>query len=467
MVRCDVLEFCLLYPLRIQCHSDFHELEKDPVDSNTPPGAKKLLSYRWLVFSLLALGYVLVYFHRLSPAVMAVELMESFAVGGAIVGLLGSAYFYPYAIMQFPAGLLSDSLGPRKSVTIFLLIASAGAVLFSAAPNIGVAIFARVLVGLGVCMVFVPALKVVSQWYLKGEFSMMAAILNTMGGVGVLGAAAPLAFATDILGWRMTFLVIGIATLLLACAVWIWVRNRPEDVGLPPIASLEREQQGAQAAPESIPLLEGMKRVLKNGYFWAIAIWFFFNCGIFFGVGGLWGGPYLMHVYGMSKAEAGRVLNMIAIGLIVGSPLLSMLSDRVVASRKKVLLGSSFMVAVTVLLPYLFTDRLSLPMLYIVFLSIGLFSAAIVVIAFTATKELFPLEIAGTSVGAVNLFPFAGGAVFQPLLGHILERAGGGAEVYTATGYKAMFLCCLVAAVIALVSIAFMKETLKATPDLS
>ena len=407
------------------------------------------------------------YFHRLSPAVMAVELMESFAVGGGFLGLLGSAYFYPYAVMQLPAGLLSDSLGPRKSVTIFLLIASAGAVLFAAAPNIGVAIFARVLVGLGVCMVFVPALKVVSQWFRRSEFSMMAAALNAMGGVGVLFAAAPLAFVTDILGWRMTFLVIGIATVVLACAVWAWVRNKPEDMGLPSIASLESERQDAQAAPESIPLLEGMKRVLKDRYFWAIALWFFFNCGIFFGVGGLWGGPYLMHVYGMSKAEAGSVLNMIAIGLIVGSPLLSMLSDKVLVSRKKVLLGSSFMVGVTVFLPCIFIDRLSLPLLYAVFLSIGLFSAAIVVIAFTATKELFPLEIAGTSVGAVNLFPFAGGAVFQPFLGHILERASGGADVYSVAGYRAMFLCCLGAAVIAFVSISFMKETLSAEPERS
>ena len=159
---------------------------------------------RWFIFFILALGYVLVYFHRLSPAVMALELMKSFNTGGAIVGLLGSAYFYPYAIMQLPAGLLSDSLGPRKSVTIFLLIAAVGALLFGVSPNIGMAIFARVLVGLGVCMVFVPTLKVVSLWFTRSEFSMMAAILNVMGGVGVLVAAAPRAFLTDHLGWRKT-----------------------------------------------------------------------------------------------------------------------------------------------------------------------------------------------------------------------------------------------------------------------
>jgi sugar phosphate permease len=382
--------------------------------------------------------------------------MESFGVGTTIIGILGSAYFYPYAVMQLPAGLLSDSLGPRKSVTIFLLVAAVGAVLFAASPNITIAIAARVLVGLGVCMVFVPALKILSQWFARSEFSMMTAILNAMGGMGVLIAAAPLAFLTEQFGWRKTFALIGVATLLLAGAVWRWVRNRPDEVGLPSLVG-EGSQANASNAPQTIPLLAGMRMVLRNGYFWAIAVWFFFNCGVFFGLGGLWGGPYLMQVYGMTKTEAGAILNMLAVGLIVGSPLLSALSDRILHSRKKVMLLSAAALCATLLLVVLFPNRLALPLLYVIFLSIGLFSAAIVVIAFTATKELFPVEIAGTSVGTVNLFPFAGGAAFQPLLGHILARFSG---VSVVDGYRAVFLGCLIAAVIALVSISFMKETL-------
>ncbi len=427
--------------------------------AQTETAERKPASYRWLVFSILALGYVLVYFHRLSPGVMALELMDAFHVSGAVVGLLASAYFYPYAIMQLPAGLLSDSLGPRKSVTIFLLIAAAGAVFFGLAPSLSVAIFARVLVGLGVCMVFVPALKILSQWFTRGEFSMMTAILNAMGGVGVLVAAAPLAVLTDVLGWRKTFFAIGMVTLLLAGAVWKWVRNRPEEIGLPPIASPGSGSTGVSAALP-IPLFHGMKKVLKDRHFWAIAIWFFFNCGIFFGIGGLWGGPYLMHVYGLSKTGAGWVLNSVAFGLIVGSPFLSMLSDRVFVSRKKVLVLSSIAIAITMLSLIMFTDRLPHPALYAVFFSIGLFSAAIVVIAFTATKELFPLEIAGTSVGTVNLFPFAGGAAFQPLLGVVLKRVSGAPDVYTVGAYRTVFVCCFIAAIIALISISFMKETL-------
>jgi MFS family permease len=84
-----------------------------------------------------------------------------------------------------------------------------------------------------------------------------------------------------------------------------------------------------------IGLMEGVGRVLSNKYFWPVAIWFFFDCGIFFGFGALWGGPYLMHVYGLSQEETGAILSMIAYGMIVGSPFLGFVSDRVLKSRKK------------------------------------------------------------------------------------------------------------------------------------
>ena len=79
---------------------------------------------------------------------------------------------------------------------------------------------------------------------------------------------------------------------------------------------------------------------------------------------------------------------------------------------------------------------------------------------FTTTKELFPVQIAGTSVGAVNLFPFLGGAVFMPLIGRILDAfpktpTGG----YSVEAYKIMLLTLLLASVAALICTFLMKET--------
>ena len=414
----------------------------------------KAIRYRWLIFWVLALSYILVYFHRLCPAVLAVDMMRDLRAGGALLGLLGSAYFYPYALMQLPAGLLSDSWGPRRTITLFFSVAFIGSLLLGFAPSLFWAIVGRTLVGLGVSMLFVPTMKVLAEWFCIREFATMTAILMAMGGLGSLTAATPLALLSTRVGWRLSFVVVGIFTLLLAILVWLFVRDRPADLGWP------SPSDASGPSPPPIGLREGMKKVLICPRFWPVAIWFFFDCAVFFSFGGLWGGPYLMQVYGLSKAKASQILSMLAIGMIVGSPLLSFLSNRVLKGRKPVLVLSSFVLLCLTALLAFYTDELPLPGLYLICLGIGIFSSAIVVIGFTTTKELFPVQMAGTSTGLVNLFPFAGGAVFQPLLGYLLERQGRVEEAFTLAGYEQAFLALFLCGLIAFLACLFLQETL-------
>jgi sugar phosphate permease len=421
---------------------------------------RKVLVYRWLIFWIMAIAYAFVYFHRLCPAVVALDLQKAFEASGGFMGLLASAYFYPYALMQFPAGLLSDSLGPRKTVTFFLSIAAVGSLLFGFAPGMDVAVLARVMVGLGVSMVFVPTMKVLSQWFRVSEFAFMTAILTTMGGMGALTAATPLALMTGWVGWRSSFQIIGLATFVIAVMVWMFVRNKPQDKGWPSLAEIDHIGPGTAAPPLIIPLWHGARRVVTERHFWPIAVWFFFDCGVFFSLGGLWAGPYLTHVYGLSRAEAGNILNMISVGMIIGSPLVSFLSDRVFQSRRKVLALCSWLLVAEMLFLTVFHSGLPIWVLYLFFFLFSVCSSASVVIGFATTKELFPVEIAGTSVGTVNLFPFLGGAIFQPALGRILDaypKAVSGA--YSLEAYKVVLLVLFGASIITAASTLLMKET--------
>ena len=422
--------------------------------------ALKVLRFRWLLFFVLALAYFFVYFHRIALSVVADDLIKEFQTTASIMGLLGSVYFYCYAAMQFPAGLLSDSLGPRKSVTFFLIIASAGSIIFGFAPTIKVAFIGRVMVGLGVSMVFIPTMKIFSQWFRTHEFAFMTGIFNAVGGVGVLAATWLLALMTSLLGWRVSFELIGVCTFIVVALVWLVVRDRPADMGWPSIAEIDREDEGTSQIPQQIPLLEGAKRVVSEKYFWPVAIWFFFDCGIFFGFGALWGGPYLMHVYGMTRAEAGAVLSMIAWGMIVGSPPLGLLSDKIMKSRKKPFILCTFLLVIVMAFLNIFPADLSRPVLCLVFFIFSISASSVVIFGFTNIKELFPVEIAGTSTGMVNLFPFLGGAVFMPLLGRVLDAypktAAGG---YSLAAYKMLLLILLGASVVSLICTFLMKET--------
>jgi sugar phosphate permease len=201
--------------------------------------------------------------------------------------------------------------------------------------------------------------------------------------------------------------------------------------------------------------------VLSHAAFWPLAVWFFFNCAVFFSFGGMWGGPYMRHVYGLSTMEYGSVLSMIAVGMLVGSPLLSFLSDHVFRGRKPVLILSSVVVLIVAGILAFATDRIPRVGLYLVCLGLGTFSSAIVVIAFTAAKELFPVQIAGTATGLINLFPFAGGAVFQYVLGRVLDHHGKEGDAFVLAGYQRGFLVLFGCAVVALLASLFLRETMR------
>lgn len=420
---------------------------------NIISGIDRAKYYRYVIFSIISSAYVLVYFHRLCPAVIAVDMQEFFKISGGVLGLLSSAYFYPYAAMQLPAGILVDSWGPRKTVTVFFALAALGSIMMGLAQNMSLALLGRMLVGVGVSTVFVSNFKLLAEWFSPRKFTIMGGIFMAMGGVGVLFATAPLAFLSNIIGWRMTLTVVGGISLVMSALVYAFVFNRPADKGWRSIVPVQKGQ-----IQKEISLLEGLKMVLTEKDFWPVAIWSFFTVGIFFALAGLWGGPYLIQVYGHSKTSAGAILSMSAVALIVSSPLLGFLSSRV--GRKSVLIGCSILLIAVCAAFYAFTDRLPHIMLYILFFCLCLSSSACAPVIVAATKELFPIPIAGTSVATVNLFPFLGGPFFQIILGAILSRTGQEGDVYSIAGYQNMFLACLIGAFISLFVAAFSKETL-------
>jgi sugar phosphate permease len=436
----------------------FRELEKGYTMTEKPP--VRMLSFRWLLFAILALAYCFVYFHRNCLSVVAGDLKAEFETTATAIGVLGSIYFYCYAAMQFPAGLLSDSVGPRRTVTFSLLLAAAGSLLFALAPTLGVAKLARVMVGLGASMVFIPTMKILAQWFRAREFAFMSGMMQAAGGVGILAATSFLGWLATVAGWRASFGIIAGGTLLIVMAAWWIVRDRPADKGWPSIAEIDHLESVSVEPQKKIGLLRGVRIVVSQRYFWPVAIWFFFDCGIFFGFGSLWSGPYLNDVYGMNKVQTGAILSMIAWGMVLGAPLLGLLSQRVLRSRKKTFVLCTSALVILLLALTLFPAGLSRTALVVWFFLFSICSSAIVIMGFTTTKELFPVEIAGTCVGMVNFFPFFGGAIFQPLLGRVLDAYGkNDAGQYPVEAYRMILLVLLAASVLALACTFLMKET--------
>ncbi len=413
--------------------------------------------YRYLIFVILGFAYVLVFFHRLAPAVVAVDMMKDLNTGGALMGLLASAYFYPYAIMQIPAGLLSDSWGPRRSIVVFFSLGAAGSIALGLVHSVGAAITARVVVGLGVAMVFIPTLKILTHWFESHKFSRMSGLLMSLGGVGAFTASTPLALMSNAITWRGSMIVIGVLTLIISLLTWRLVRDTPEQADFPPLVNCAANNT---CDDRKFGILEGIFLVLKDKLFWPIALCNFFGALVSLSFNGLWGGPFLMHSYGLSRTQAGGVLSMMAIGLIFGAPFWNWLSHHVLYSRKIVLIISQLS-GLCIYAPLAFlTDRFTVTQLYLWCFFFNFSMSSIVVVGYSAVKDSFPLQISGTATGLLNIFPFAGAALGQPLIGWYLDSVGSAGGHYPVNAYSAAFKMCMLSLFAALICSTLVKETL-------
>ncbi|AAB90333.1 conserved hypothetical protein [Archaeoglobus fulgidus DSM 4304] len=399
--------------------------------------------YRWVVFGVMASIYFFVYFHRTSSAILATTLMEEFAVTALAVGVLSSAYFYPYGLMQIPVGYLSDTKGPRLTTTVFTLLAFVGTVLFAVSPNFEVAVLGRFLIGIGVSGVYIPTIKLLSRWFRVDEFATLTGVLFAVGNMGALVSAYPLATMVSLFGWRVTFLFIGAITFVLALSCWIFVRDSPGGV-------LEKSREGGRFATN-------FRVVVLNPVVWLIATSAFLRYGIVMGYQGLWGGPYLMDVYGMQREEAGGVLMMVGLGTILGAPIIGFLSDKVFRTRKWFLVAAGIGFTFTMAPLVFFTASLTVFQLYAISFLIGLFSAAGPV-AYALIKESYPLEVTGLATSIVNVFPFFGGALFQVFMGYLMDTVGMVDGSYPPEAYSLAFSFCLAASVVSAVLILFVHE---------
>ena len=411
------------------------------------PEVKKLERYRWVVWTILALTYIFVTFHRMATGVVKAELQEAFGIGAAQFANIGSMYFYAYFIMQIPSGILADKIGPRKTVTWFSILAAVGSVIFGLAPTLAIAYLGRFLVGIGVSVVFICLIKIQSRWFYSRNFALMVGFVGLAANSGALLAQTPLVYATSLLGWRMTFVVLGIMMLFFAALTKMFVKDDPTEMGLPGMDELE----GRVAAKSDIKVLDGLKSVLSNPRTWVVSV---VNIGMYVGyivLLGQFGVPYLMTTYGLERIPAANMIIAAVLGSAVGAMAIGYISDRI-KRRKPVLV----VLSIASLLGWLAFVYLRMP---VSILPIFLFVHGFIITNFTMTwtivNEVNDRRLSGIATGVVNCIGFAGAAILPVFMGRILDA-------YSATpqlGYEKAFVILIVVVAISTLVSFFAKET--------
>jgi len=416
------------------------------------------LKYRWVMFAVVGAIYFMACLHRVAPTVIARDLAQAFNADAMTLGMIASAYFLMYSAVQPPVGVLTDTIGPRRVITIFTATACAGGVIFGLATNENMAILGRALIGAGVGGVFIPTLKIFSKWHRANEFASLTGIFLAIGSLGNLSGALPLTYLVLFLGWRISFVALGALSLLLALICWVIVRDKPEEKGWLPVGELTVEEHAAgDTASENISTLKRLGLVLMEPSFWMITISAFFS-GAGLSFQGLWAVPYLMDVHGLSRVQAGSMLMMIPLGFMIGAPAFGFITDKLDLSRKPILLAAlSLNIFSWIILILLKPGTLS-GVIIPLFLIMGFFGGGALPLFMTIVKELFPPWLTGTAVGLMNPAAFLATALYQPFTGFLMDRTARlTSGSYSLEAYQHVFIAFLISYVVAFVSATMIK----------
>jgi len=402
--------------------------------------ANRFLFERKLVFVLLCSAFILAFFHRVAPTVIAEELTESLGASSLALGSIAAMYFYIYALMQVPAGIIVDRVGPRLSVGLATALGGVGSILFGLAPDVLVANIARCIIGFGVAFAFVGAMRASAVWFRAEHYAMAGGWIILVGNLGAVLGTTPLAWTLAWVSWRTTFVAMGVIALVLAIAILRFVRDRPSNT--------EFDQGGE--TPSAAQFKHDLVACLKQPGVWLCFLAGFALVGTFFGFTGIWAVPYLQERAGFTKQQAADCLTFALILLAIGAPLAGWASDRM--RRRKPLIIAACVASGATWLALGAFDGLGFWTLSLLLACSGLCCGPIVG-AYATAKDLAPPSAAGFAVALVNTGLFAGAAILQLVIGWILTH------LPAETHYFYALLCLTGVALLGGIAALFIPET--------
>ncbi|MDL2271838.1 MFS transporter [Desulfovibrio sp. OttesenSCG-928-I05] len=418
----------------------------------TPETSRVRRSSPWIILGLLALAYMFIPFHRSCLSILALDIMADTGMDAVAFGGLSSAFFLTFGLMQLPAGILNDTLGPRKILPLFMGLAGLGALTMGLADNTTLLTMGRALVGFGISVIYLSNVKIVANWFPADKFAAVNGLFVSTGGLGMILASGPLAYASQWAGWRATFIGVAVACIALALFMRVYVYDRPD--------GREHGTLRTQTGSSSFrAVLAHMPVILKGRNFWALCVWSFCHFTLGSGFGGLWGGAYLVHVHGLDQAAAGNVLNMMGLGLFAGAGLLGWLAGSVFHSCKRLMLICSILSTAAFTILALFGDSLPLWGLYVWFFSMILIGLGPVSLAFACARQLYSAAMASTAGGLLNTLPSFGVVIIQPLTGFILKAfSEPGSQVFPSIAYSMACIPFILLGIIGGIAIVFFQE---------
>jgi MFS transporter, ACS family, D-galactonate transporter len=411
-------------------------------------GAARPSSVRWKIFFLMLFLVSVNHIDRASLSVAMPLISKEFSIEPAWQGVILSSFFWTYAFMQVPGGMLADRFKPRIVIALATVFWGAFQAIAALATNWFVLLLSRLGLGASEAPIYPAGGKLNGIWMTQTERGRGATLLD---GGAPLGAALGSFVITWLIAafnsWRMAFVIAGVGTMLCGLWAWYYIRNSPRQHPSVNEAEARYIEQAHALEDAAAPASPGGSWV---GYFryrsvWCMCLgWMFFNV-TFYGLL-TWMPTYLFNVHNLDIKSLGNTSFIIFFSGFVGELIGGWIGDRWRSSggSPNLVYRTLFAIAATMVTISIFlVAYTSNAILVVVLLSSTLFFLRWCGMYWVIPAALAGREKAGFLGGCMNLGGNIAGITTPIIIGFIVQATGSYflALMYFAFAGVALLIC--------------------------
>ncbi|WP_460005791.1 MFS transporter [Microbacterium xylanilyticum] len=393
----------------------------------------------WLIWTVGVAAYVLSITNRTSLSAVGVDAAHLFQADASTLSLFAVLQLAVYGLMQIPVGLLLDRFGSRPIMVAGMLLMAIGQLVMAFAPNVGVAIVARMILGAGDAAIFPGVLRLVAIWFPAQRGPLMAQLTGIVGQLGQLVALIPLPLLLHSTTWSVAFGSLAGLGVLFTVLVFALIRNRPPE--LTEDVSVNTDTGAIRVVTSQVDLRVSLREALAHPGT-RLGFWTHFTtpfAGTAFMM--LWGIPFLTSGEGLSTGTAALVTTVYVLFGILFGPVLGTLSARHPTSRSLMLVLPTIAVQVVAWLAVVLWPGPA-PLWLLIVLAIALASGGPAsMVAFDHARTHNPQHRLSTATGVVNGGGFLAALIAIFLIGLALDLQGAGTPAtYSLDAFRWAFL---------------------------
>lgn len=377
---------------------------------------QEALSTRGLIIWLTAvLLYTMAVTGRTSFGVASVEAIEQYHIDATRLAVFASLQLGAYSLSQIPVGLMVDKFGPRKLLIAGALVMGVGQVILAFGSSYPVALFARVLVGMGDATAFSSLMRLIPAWIPMRLAPMLSQLSGALGQFGQFLSAVPFLALLHATSWTTAFFSLGAMGLLLALMAAVLIQDSPA-------AKQIREEIREPEQQPKLSLTHTLREVITNPTCWHGFFVHWTGLGTLVAFTMLWGVPIMTIGMGQSSGYAGLALTLATVATVLAGPFVGMLSSRM--GRKRwiaTVSGSSVTIACWILL-FLPVDPRGAAFGLAFAIVMGTM-APVSNLAFDSVREQVDRSILATGTGLANMGGWTAGIIIAQTTGLVLSWA--------------------------------------------